>query len=115
MNRAKTTIIAKGRIILPMTVLPRPTNSQTEHETQHYLSSIKSIEKKPLRLPKSNNHRYYFTMDLGFGDRNHEIGQATAGALMQGAEAQMQGLDREMAQYDRLLDDEVSPLGNDQS
>ena len=49
-------------------------------------------------------------MDLGFGDRNHEIGQATARALMQGAEAQMQGMDSEMAQYDRLLDDEVSPF-----
>lgn len=52
-------------------------------------------------------------MDLGFGDKNHEIGHATARALMQGAEAQEQGLESEMAQYDRLLDDEVSPLGDE--
>mmetsp|Transcript_16948 Transcript_16948/g.34878 ORF Transcript_16948/g.34878 Transcript_16948/m.34878 type:complete len:246 (-) Transcript_16948:289-1026(-) len=45
-------------------------------------------------------------MDLGFGDKNHEIGHATAQALMRGAEAQEKGLESEMAQYDRLLDDE---------
>lgn len=49
-------------------------------------------------------------MDLGFGDRNHEIGQATAQALMRGAEVQEKGLESEMAQYDRLLDDEVSQV-----
>ena len=47
-------------------------------------------------------------MDLGFGDKNQEIGQATARALMRGAEVQEKGLESEMAQYDRLLDDEVS-------
>ena len=47
-------------------------------------------------------------MNLGFGDRNNEIGQATAQALMRGAEVQENGLESEMAQYDRLLDDEVS-------
>lgn len=45
-------------------------------------------------------------MNLGFGDRNNEIGQATAQALMRGAEVQENGLESEMAQYDRLLDDE---------
>ena len=52
-------------------------------------------------------------MDLGFGDKNHEIGHATAQALMRGAEAQEKGLESEMAQYDRLLDDEVSECFND--
>mmetsp|Transcript_11863 Transcript_11863/g.30094 ORF Transcript_11863/g.30094 Transcript_11863/m.30094 type:complete len:247 (-) Transcript_11863:1553-2293(-) len=45
-------------------------------------------------------------MDLGFGARNHEIGQATAQALMHGAQEQVKGIESEMAQYDRLLDDE---------
>ncbi|KAL3893296.1 MAG: hypothetical protein SGARI_008257, partial [Bacillariaceae sp.] len=45
-------------------------------------------------------------MDLGFGNLNQEIGQATAQALLQGAEVQEQTLNAEMAQYDRLLDDE---------
>jgi hypothetical protein len=45
-------------------------------------------------------------MDLGFGDRNHEIGQATANVLMTGALAQEQTLDAELANYDRLLGDD---------
>mmetsp|Transcript_16070 Transcript_16070/g.29835 ORF Transcript_16070/g.29835 Transcript_16070/m.29835 type:complete len:247 (+) Transcript_16070:99-839(+) len=45
-------------------------------------------------------------MDLGFGGRNQEIGQATAKALIRGAEAQEQTIEAELAQYDRLLDDE---------
>lgn len=45
-------------------------------------------------------------MDLGFGDKNQEIGEATANALMRGAEAHDRGLDSELARYDRLLDDE---------
>ena len=45
-------------------------------------------------------------MDLGFGERNQEIGQATAQALLQGAAAQEQTLEAELTQYDRLLDDE---------
>jgi len=45
-------------------------------------------------------------MNLGFGDKNQEIGQATAKALIRGAEAQEKGLESELAQYDRLLDDE---------
>lgn len=49
-------------------------------------------------------------MDLGFGDKNHEIGQATAQALIRGAEVQEKGVESELAQYDRLLDDEVSRL-----
>jgi len=45
-------------------------------------------------------------MDLGFGDKNQDIGQATAQALIRGAEAQEKGLESELLQYDRLLDDE---------
>jgi hypothetical protein len=45
-------------------------------------------------------------MDLGFGDRNQEIGEATAKALLRGAEQQEQTIEAELAQYDRLLDDE---------
>ena len=47
-------------------------------------------------------------MDLGFGNKNQEIGQATAQALIAGAEVQEKGVENELAQYDRLLDDEVS-------
>ena len=50
-------------------------------------------------------------MDLGFGAKNNEIGQATAQALMHGAQEQVKGIESEMAQYDRLLDDEVSLSG----
>ena len=46
-------------------------------------------------------------MDLGFGDKNQQIGEATANALMRGAEAHDRGLDSELARYDRLFDDEV--------
>ena len=49
-------------------------------------------------------------MDLGFGGQNQQIGQATAQALIRGAEAQENGLEKELAQYDRLLDDEVSQV-----
>jgi len=45
-------------------------------------------------------------MNLGFGDKNQEIGEATANALMLGAEAHDRGLDTQLARYDRLLDDE---------
>lgn len=45
-------------------------------------------------------------MNLGFGEKNQEIGQATAQALIRGAEVQEKGLECELAQYDRLLDDE---------
>ncbi len=52
-------------------------------------------------------------MDLGFGDLNQEIGQATAQALMGGMVDQEKGIESEMAQYDRLLDDEVSLVFSD--
>ncbi|KAG7358258.1 thioredoxin [Nitzschia inconspicua] len=45
-------------------------------------------------------------MDLGFGDRNNEIGQATAQALLTGAQVQEQSLDAELTKFDRLLDDD---------
>jgi hypothetical protein len=45
-------------------------------------------------------------MDLGFGRSNPQIGQATAQALLRGAAAQEQSLEAELAQYDRLLEDE---------
>jgi hypothetical protein len=45
-------------------------------------------------------------MDLGFGGRNQEIGEATAKALLRGAQVQEQTLEAELAQYDRLLEDE---------
>ena len=47
-------------------------------------------------------------MDLGFGDHIQEVGQATAHALLRGAEVQEQTLESELAKYDRLLEDEVS-------
>lgn len=45
-------------------------------------------------------------MDLGFGVQNQVVGQATANALLQGAQAQEQNIDAELAQFDRLLDDD---------
>lgn len=45
-------------------------------------------------------------MDLGFGNRNQEVGSATARALLQGAQMQEESLNAEMAQFDKLLDDE---------
>jgi hypothetical protein len=45
-------------------------------------------------------------MDLGFGSKNHEVGSATANVLLQGAKAQEEALEVEMAQFDKLLDDE---------
>lgn len=47
-------------------------------------------------------------MDLGFGGNNQQIGQATANALVRVAEAEEKKAEYELAQYDRLLDDEVS-------
>jgi len=49
-------------------------------------------------------------MDLGFGENNQKIGLATAQALIRGAEVQEKGLESDLAQYDRLLDDEVSQV-----
>ena len=46
-------------------------------------------------------------MDLGFGQGNQQVGQATANALLRGAQVQEQALENELKQYDRLLDDEV--------
>jgi hypothetical protein len=45
-------------------------------------------------------------MDLGFGERNQEIGRATARAILQGATAQEQTIEAELARYDRLLSDD---------
>lgn len=45
-------------------------------------------------------------MDLGFGQGNQQVGQATANALLRGAQVQEQALENELKQYDRLLDDE---------
>ena len=45
-------------------------------------------------------------MDLGFGQHNQDVGEATARALLQGAKAQEQAVDAELMQFDRLLDDE---------
>jgi hypothetical protein len=45
-------------------------------------------------------------MDLGFGDQNQVFGQATANVLLQGAKAQEENLNAELAQYDRLLEDD---------
>ena len=49
-------------------------------------------------------------MDLGFGQGNQQVGQATANALLRGAQVQEQALENELKQYDRLLDDEVRTL-----
>lgn len=45
-------------------------------------------------------------MDLGFGHRNQEVGSATARALLQGAQAQEEAVNAELAEYDKLLDDD---------
>ena len=45
-------------------------------------------------------------MDLGFGNRNQDVGNATARALLQGAQLQEETLNAELAQYDKLLDDD---------
>ena len=45
-------------------------------------------------------------MDLGFGQHNQDVGDATARALLQGAKVQEQTIDAELRQFDRLLDDE---------
>mmetsp|Transcript_41392 Transcript_41392/g.99143 ORF Transcript_41392/g.99143 Transcript_41392/m.99143 type:complete len:261 (+) Transcript_41392:175-957(+) len=42
-------------------------------------------------------------MDLGFGSKNQDVGQAAASALLRGAEAQEQQVEGEMLVYDRLL------------
>lgn len=45
-------------------------------------------------------------MDLGFGNRNQDVGSATARALLQGAQAQEENLNAELAQFDKLLEDD---------
>lgn len=45
-------------------------------------------------------------MDLGFGNQNHTVGNAAAQALLQGAKAQEETVEAELAHFDRLLDDE---------
>ena len=45
-------------------------------------------------------------MDLGFGRHNQDVGEATAKALLQGAQVQEQNIDVELMQFDKLLDDE---------
>jgi len=45
-------------------------------------------------------------MDLGFGNQNQVVGSATARALLQGARAHEESLNAELAQYDKLLDDD---------
>jgi len=45
-------------------------------------------------------------MDLGFGSQNQVLGNATARALLHGAIAQEESLDAELAQYDKLLEDD---------
>lgn len=45
-------------------------------------------------------------MDLGFGNHNQKVGNATAQALLQGAQAQEESLNAELAQYDKLLEDD---------
>ena len=53
-----------------------------------------------VNLPRSSS------MDFGFGSRNQEIGNAAANALLHGARAEEQAIDAELAQYDKLLDDD---------
>lgn len=45
-------------------------------------------------------------MDLGFGDNNQQVGNATANLMLQTAKAQEQALVDEMAAYDALLEDD---------
>ena len=45
-------------------------------------------------------------MDLGFGSQNQVIGNAAAEALLQGAKAQEETVEAELARFDRLLDDD---------
>lgn len=45
-------------------------------------------------------------MDLGFGQNNQQVGGATARALLQGARAQEESLNAELAQFDKLLEDD---------
>ncbi len=45
-------------------------------------------------------------MDLGFGNRNQDVGSATARVLLQGAQMQEESLNAELAQFDKLLDDD---------
>lgn len=46
------------------------------------------------------------TMDLGFGSQNQAIGNVAAQALLQGAKAQEESVEAELARFDRLLDDD---------
>ena len=45
-------------------------------------------------------------MDLGFGSQNQAIGNVAAQALLQGAKAQEETVEAELARFDRLLDDD---------
>lgn len=45
-------------------------------------------------------------MDLGFGNANQAVGNATAQALLQTAKAQEAALDQELSKYDDLLNDD---------
>lgn len=45
-------------------------------------------------------------MDLGFGDANQLVGQATANALLQTAKQQEASLDNQLDQWDALLEDD---------
>jgi hypothetical protein len=45
-------------------------------------------------------------MDLGFGGQNQTVGTAAANALLQGAKAQEQSVERELARFDKLLEDD---------
>ena len=45
-------------------------------------------------------------MDLGFGRNNQQVGNAAANALLKGTQVQEQALEAELAQFDKLLDDD---------
>eukprot|EP00980_Cylindrotheca_fusiformis_P012614 scaffold3084_cov144-Cylindrotheca_fusiformis.AAC.62 len=45
-------------------------------------------------------------MDLGFGSQNQKVGAVAANALLQGAKAQEESVEAELARYDRLLEDD---------
>jgi hypothetical protein len=45
-------------------------------------------------------------MDLGFGRNNQQVGNAAAKALLKGTQVQEQALEAELAQFDKLLDDD---------
>lgn len=45
-------------------------------------------------------------MDLGFGSQNQTVGSVAANALLQGAKAQEETVEAELARYDRLLEND---------